>query len=94
MLLGVCFESLPGETATNEIHEDVSERFEIVASALFNANVGVDAGVPCGPRQVFVFAVWNVLVGAWIAVLFGETEIDNVDHRLSFAEANEKTVEC
>jgi len=39
LLLGVGYESLPGEAAANKVHENIAQAFQIVASALFNANV-------------------------------------------------------
>ena len=79
LLLGVGLEALPGEGAADEVHEDVAERFQVVAAALLDANVRVDRGITGGSGQVFVLAVGDVLVGAGIAVLLGKAEIDDVD---------------
>ena len=38
-------EPLPGETAPDEVHEDISQALHVVPSALFNAKVGIDRGI-------------------------------------------------
>ena len=40
----------------DEVHEDIAETLHIVPSALLNAKVGVDRGVPSCPGQVLVFS--------------------------------------
>lgn len=39
------FEPLPRQRAAIEVHEDISERLHVVSARLFDAQVGVDAGV-------------------------------------------------
>lgn len=48
LLVGRRLETLPGEAAAEEVHEDVAESFEIVAARLFSAKVGVDTHVTGG----------------------------------------------
>mmetsp|Transcript_12576 Transcript_12576/g.26627 ORF Transcript_12576/g.26627 Transcript_12576/m.26627 type:complete len:345 (+) Transcript_12576:829-1863(+) len=92
LLFGVGFESLPGKRPADEIHQDVTQRLEVVPAALLDTDVGVDRGVPRRPGQVLVLAVGYVLVGAGIAVLFGQTEIDNVDDALALAQSDQEIV--
>ena len=92
LLLGVGLEALPGEGAADEVHEDVAERFQVVAAALLDANVRVDRGITSGSGQVLVLAVGDVLVGAGIAVLLGKAEIDDVDDRLTLPETNKEII--
>lgn len=60
LLLGSCLEALPGKSPTQEIHEDISERFEIIAASLFNTQVSVDRSVTCCTGQIFVLSVRDV----------------------------------
>jgi len=49
LLLGGSLETLPGERTTEEVHEDISERFEVIAAGLLNTQVSIDGGVASGP---------------------------------------------
>ena len=40
----------------DEVHEDIAETLHVVPSALLDAKVGVDRGVPSCPGQVLVFS--------------------------------------
>jgi len=42
LFLGGGLQSLPGQTASVEIHEDVAQAFHVVTSALLNSKVSVD----------------------------------------------------
>jgi hypothetical protein len=63
LLLGGSLETLPGEGAAKEVHEDVGKGFEIVTAGLLNAQVGADGGVAGGTGEVLVLAVGDVGVG-------------------------------
>jgi hypothetical protein len=54
--------------------------------------VSVDTGVAGGTSQVLVLSVRNVEVRLRIAVLLGQTEIDNVDLVAALANAHEEVV--
>ena len=51
-----------------EVHEDIAETLHVVPSALLDAKVGVDRGVPSCPREVLVFSakrflyMWHVQI--------------------------------
>ena len=92
LLLRVGLEALPREAPPDEVHEDVAERFQVVAAALLNANVSVDRGITGSSGQVLVLTVGDVLMGARIAVLLGKAEIDNVNDRLALSQSNEEVV--
>ena len=62
LLLGVGLESLPRQRATQEIHEHVAKRLEVVASRLLDAHMRVDGRIPCSTRQVFALSIGNVPV--------------------------------
>ena len=52
----------------DEVHEDIAETLHVVPSALLDAKVGVDRGVPSCPREVLVFSakrflyMWHVQI--------------------------------
>lgn len=45
LLVSRSFETLPGQSAPEEVHEDVTECFEIISSRLFAAQMCVDGHV-------------------------------------------------
>ena len=48
VLLFVCRSSqpLPGQSATEEVHEDMAKRLQIIAARLFAPQVGINGHVP------------------------------------------------
>ena len=40
----------------DEVHEDIAETLHVIPSALLDAKVGVDRGVPSCSREVLVFS--------------------------------------
>jgi hypothetical protein len=46
---------------------------------LTSAQMGVDAHIPRRPAQALSFAIGYMLLGFWVTVLFGHSEIDHVD---------------
>ena len=85
LLVGSSLQALPGETSTEEVHEDVAERLEIITTRLFPAKMGVDAHVSCGTGKRLPLAVRNVLLGLRVTVLLGHAEVNNVDNVGGFA---------
>ena len=59
---------------------------------LTNAQVGVDGGVAGGSGEVLVLAVGDVLVGAGVAVLLGQAEVDDVDQVALLPQTHEEVV--
>ncbi len=51
-LLGDGIQALPGQRATQKVHQDVTEGLQIVATALFAAQMCVDRGVAGSPGQI------------------------------------------
>ena len=90
--LGLGLEALPGQRAAVEVHEDVAERLEVVASTLLHAHVCVDRGVARRACEVLVLAVGDVLMGARIAELLGKAEVDDVDQVALFGQTHQKVV--
>lgn len=54
--------------------------------------MGIDGSISRSSGEVLVLAVRNVLVRSRISVFLGESEIDNVNHRLSLPESDEKVI--
>ena len=68
---GLGLEALPGQPTSQKVDEDISQALQIISSALFNTDVGVDRGVPSGPCQILPILVWDVLSGLGITVSLG-----------------------
>lgn len=81
VLLGgtLCLESLPRESALEEVYEHVPDRFEIISTRLLDSQVIVDGGVSWRTRERASLSLRNVLQRARVAVSFGETKVDTVD---------------
>ena len=79
LLLGRRLEALPRQAASQEVHQHVAQRLEIVPPALLDAKVRVDGSVPSRAREILVLAVRDVLVRLRVAVLLRQTEVDAVD---------------
>jgi len=79
LLVGRRLESLPGQAPAQEVHEDVSERLEVVAPRLLAPEVRVDAHVARRARQALALAVRDVLLRLGVAVLLGHAKVDDVD---------------
>ena len=90
--LGLGLEALPGQRAAVEVHEHVAERLEVVAATLLHAHVRVDGGVAGRACQVLVLAVGDVLVGARVAVLLGQAEVDYVHEVALLGQAHQEVV--
>src|ERR1700733_1100792 len=88
LLLGSSLEPLPRKGTTEEVHEHVSQRFEIIATGLLDAQMGVDRGVPRRSGQVLVFPVGDVKMGFRVPGLLCKTEIDDIDLIATFADSH------
>ena len=92
MFLRGSLESLPRECATQEIHEDIGERLEVVTTSLFDPKVSVDRGITGGTRQVLVLPVGDVEVRLRVSELLCQTKVDDVDLVATFADSHEEVV--
>ena len=70
---------LPWKRPPQEVEQHVAQRLDVVPPRLLDAQVRVDAGIAGCSSEVLVLAVWDVDVGLGIAVLLGETKVDDVD---------------
>ena len=94
LLVGRSLQSLPWETSPEEIHEDVSERLEIIATRLLASKMGVDGHVTRSSGKRLSLAIWNVLLSLWVAVLLGHAEVNGVNNisRLGAWSADQEVV--
>ena len=92
LLLGSSLLTLLEESAAEEVHENISERLQIVPVSLLNPKVGVDGGVARSARQVLVLSVRDVKVRLRVPVLLGQAEIDDVDLVATLPNAHQEVV--
>lgn len=92
LLLGGSLKSLPGKRSSAEVEHDISKGLHIIAARLLNTKVGVDRGISSGTSKVLVLSVRNVEVGLGVAVLFGKTEVDDVDLVSTLANAHQEVI--
>ena len=85
-------EPLPRQSPSHEVHKYVTQRLHVVPATLLNTQVGIDGGVASGTSQVLVFPVGDVLVGAGVAILFCQPEVDDVDEITLLAETPAKKI--
>lgn len=92
LLLGGCLETLPGKGTAEEVHEDISEGFEVITTSLLDAKMGVDGSVAGGTGQVLVLAVGDVKMSLGVTEFLCKAEIDDVDLVATLADAHQKVV--
>ena len=54
--------------------------------------MGVDGGITGSTRQILVLPIWDVEMGFGVTVLFGQTEIDDIDLVAALPNAHEEVV--
>lgn len=79
LLLGCSLETLPRKSTTEEVHEDVSKGFKIIAAGLFNTKVGIDRSIAGGTREILILSVRNMEVSPRITVFLGQTKVNHID---------------
>eukprot|EP00613_Pedinella_sp_CCMP2098_P001113 CAMPEP_0171616764 /NCGR_PEP_ID=MMETSP0990-20121206/13681_1 /TAXON_ID=483369 /ORGANISM="non described non described, Strain CCMP2098" /LENGTH=463 /DNA_ID=CAMNT_0012181111 /DNA_START=224 /DNA_END=1616 /DNA_ORIENTATION=+ len=92
LLLRVRLEPLPRKRASDEVHENVPKRLQVVAATLLDADVRVYRGITRSACQVLILAVWDVLVASRVAILLRQTEVDDVHNVLTFPQSDQKVV--
>lgn len=90
-LLVVGLHVLPGERSSQEIEEDIAQRFKIVSSGLLNTKMGIDTGISSGTSQTLTLSVGDML--AILAdVSLSKTEIDDIHLVLLLALADDEVI--
>jgi hypothetical protein len=92
LLLSGCFQPLPGESATQEVHEHVSEGLQVVTTGLFDTQVRVDGRVTSSACEVLVLPIRDVQVGLGVTELFSKPEVDDVDLVASLSNTHQEVV--
>ena len=92
MPLGRTLESLPWKITAEEVQENVSNRLEIVAPGLFDAQMGVLRGISSCAGEILVLAIRDMTAGPGVTEFLSQTEIDNMDLVATFADAHEEVV--
>jgi hypothetical protein len=75
LLIGLRPKTLPWQPAPQEVHEDVSERLEVIPPGLLPAQVRVDGHVPGSPGERLALSVGDVHLGLWVAVVLCHAEV-------------------
>jgi len=83
---------LPRQPSFQEVDQNEAEALKVVPAALLYTDVGVETRIPGSPCETFPVLVGNVLASLWVAVLFGKTEVNDVDVVLPFAETHQKVI--
>lgn len=94
LLVSGSLETLPGQAAAEEVHENVAEGLEIVSARLLAPQVGVDAHVASRARERLSLAVRNMLLRLGISVLLGHAKVNNMNNigGLGARAANDEVV--
>lgn len=92
LLLSSSLEALPGEGATAEVEHNVSKRLHVITAGLLNTQVGVDGSVTGSTGKVLVLSVRDVEVGLGVAVLLGQTKVNNVDLVTALANTHKEVI--
>lgn len=92
LLLGSSLETLPGELATKEVHEYVSQRFHIISTRLLDSQMSVDRSITSGTSQILVLSVRDMEVRLWVAILLGKTKVNDIYLVTALADSHEKVV--
>lgn len=88
------FQSLPWETSSQEVHENVTQSFQVISPGLLPAQMGVDTHVAGCTRQRFSLTIRDMLLGLWITILLGHAKVDDMDNvgGLGIRAADEEVV--
>ena len=78
LVLAAARQTLPRQRALDQIKQNVTDRFQIVASTLLNSLVRRYRGISGRPGQIFTVLVGYVLTLA-VLVALGQAEVDNED---------------
>jgi hypothetical protein len=79
LFLSLRRETLPGQVASEEIHEHESHLFEVISAGLFDPQVRVKARVPCCTCELFIVFKRNVSPRAGVFVPLGQPKVDHID---------------
>ena len=91
-LFGLGPETLPGQFASKEVHEDVAKRLHVVAAGLLIPFVIVDACVPRGTAKTLVLSETNVRSKLLLPIVFRQPKVNGINARGSVLGADQEVV--
>ena len=94
LLVGSSLQTLPWQTASQEVHENVTQSLQVVPTRLFASQMGVDTHVTRRTRKGLALPVRDVLLRLGVTVLLGHTKVHDVNYisTLRAWSANEEVV--
>lgn len=92
LLLGGSLETLPRKGTAAEVEHDIAKRLHVIAARLLDTQVSVDGSVTGSASKVLVLSVRDVEVSLRVAVLLGQTEVNNVDLVATLANTHQEVV--
>ena len=92
LLLSSGLQTLPRKGTAKEVHENVGEGLQVIATSLLNTQMSVNRGVPGRTGKVLVLSVRDMKMGLRVPELLGQTKINNVDLITTFANTHKEIV--
>ena len=92
LFLCIGFESLPGQRTPQEIHEHEAKTLHVVSTALLDARMRIDRGIPRRAREILPLQVRNMTAGARVLELLRQAEVNHVADVHLRAHADEEVV--
>ena len=79
--LGDKVQYLPGQRASQEVHEHVSEGLHVVPARILDALVRVHGGVEGRPYHalIIIFEIYNMLLPDRVFEILHESKVDGID---------------
>ena len=84
-------EVLPGETASQEVHKEVTEGLDIISSTLFNTKMSAHRSITSSTSQTLPFSVFDVIPRR-THKLFSQTKINDVNTMSILLDADSEVV--
>ena len=91
LVLAATWQTLPWERSLNQVEENMADCFQIIASALFNALMGRDRGIPGSPSEILTVLVRNMLA-LTVLIALGQTEVNDENVVSSGLSASDQEV--
>ena len=87
LLLRCGAQTLPRQSSSDEVHQNVAQTLHVVSAALLDPEMRVNAGVARRTRKILVFSVRYVGVCPRVAVFLCEAKVNYVDQISLLSEA-------
>lgn len=83
LLKRVSLQSLPRQRASQEVHKHVTESFQVIATGLLLAQVGVDGHVTRCSGERLMLSIRNVFVCLEFDIFLCKAKVDDVNYLLT-----------